>query len=74
MIITINVPQKSESFLKAEAVRIGMPVEQLVERVIAERFKAPASSGKESAQEFFDRIARPGPVIDASRENIYADY
>jgi hypothetical protein len=73
MTITINVPRETESQLQAEADRAGLPVEKLVERVIAERFDLPALAVKESAQEFFDRIAKPGPIIDASRENIYAD-
>lgn len=73
MTITINLPREAESRLQAESLRTGLPVEQLVERVIAERFEASATSGKENAQEFFDRMARPAPVIDTSRENIYAN-
>lgn len=74
MTITINVPRETETVLQAEAARAGLPVEQLIERVIAERFDLPALAARESTQDFFDRIAKPGPVIDASRENIYADF
>ena len=73
MTITINVPRETETQLQAEADRAGVPVEQLIERVIAERFVAPVLVGRESTQDFFDRLAKLGPVIDASRENIYAD-
>jgi len=45
----------------------------LAARVIAERFETSKPTVKETTGEFFNRIGHPGPVIDVSRENIYAD-
>jgi hypothetical protein len=67
MTITINVPDQ----LSSEAQRAGLRVEEYAEQVIAERLDRAQT--RETAQEFFDRISHPGPVIDTSRENIYAD-
>lgn|GEM_PF-4199941 len=73
MTITINIPTETETLLQAEAARVGVPIEQLAARVITERFETSKPVIKETTEEFFNRISRPGPVIDASRENIYAD-
>ncbi len=73
MTITINIPTETETLLQAEAARVGVPVEQLAARVIAERFETSKPTVKETTGEFFNRIGHPGPVIDVSRENIYAD-
>jgi len=73
MTLTINLPREIEAALQAEAAHAGLTVEQLIERVITECFESSGLAVRESTQDFFDRIAKPGPIVDASRENIYAD-
>ena len=54
MTITINVPQEAELRLQAEALRTGLPLEKLVERVISERFETPALSLRRARMSFLD--------------------
>lgn len=75
MTITIDVPRATEAALEAEAARMGLPVSKLVEQVVVEHYSEDGRQAhKESTREFFSRIAQPGPEIDTSRDNIYADF
>jgi hypothetical protein len=72
MTVTINIPPTAEHRLQDEALRIGIAVPALLERLVTERFNDPPAN--ESIQALFDRIARPAPDVDVSREVIYADH
>jgi hypothetical protein len=71
MTVTINIPVTAERRLYDEAQRAGVAVPALLEQLVIERFNGPPAH--ESIQAFFDRIARPAPDVDVSREGIYAD-
>ncbi|MGO8674110.1 MAG: hypothetical protein ACLQVD_22455 [Capsulimonadaceae bacterium] len=70
MTLTLELPADLELRLATEAAEAGMGLMDYTLHIL----DTSISSRKESAQAFFDRIARPGPVIDTSRENIYADF
>lgn len=62
-----------ETALERAAAKAGVPLQNFVRDVLAERFVAPVQT-RETTQQFFNRIAKHGPVIDVSREGIYADF